>query len=110
MGKADFPVYYWRTFSLEKQFTNICFNRFWRDKKIVYQILSGGVQFVTQVPDVKPVFMVSGRAVLLKHYTIEKAIKSYETGCLYSVGEYASIDFNQEKTNISFLKGNFIVK
>lgn len=77
-------------------------------KKLYTKFYRGGVQFVTQVPDVKPVFMVSGRAVLLKHYTIEKAIKSYETGCLYSVGKYASIDFNQEKTNISFLKGNSV--
>lgn len=64
------------------------------------------MQFVTHLPDEKPLFLVSGRAVLLKSNTIEKAVKTYKTGSMYSVRKDMTIDFNQPDNYISFIKGN----
>ena len=69
-------------------------------------IFIGGVQFVTHLPDERPLFLVSGRAVLLKSNTIEKAVKTYKTGSMHSVRKGMTIDFNQQNNYISFIKGN----
>lgn len=71
----------------------------------IYASFYRGVQFVTNLPNEKP-FLVFGRAVLLKSNTIEKAVKKYKPGSMYSVKNDITIDFNQLNNYISFIKEN----